>query len=113
MNDAMIMTTPQAVLTIAVVVAATLLTRFLPYIAFPEGRKIPKYVLYLGKVLAPAVFGLLVVSCLRKTDFFAAPHGLPEIISVLAVILLYRLRHDMALPLIGGTACYMILIRVM
>lgn len=113
MNDAMSMTTAQAVITIAVVVAATLLTRFLPYIVFPRGRKIPDYILYLGKVLAPAVFGLLVVYCLRKTDIAAAPHGLPEAVSVAAVILLYKWRHNMVAPLIGGTACYMILIRLM
>ncbi|MEE3480849.1 MAG: AzlD domain-containing protein [Lachnospiraceae bacterium] len=113
MNNAMIMTLPQAVLTIALVAAATLLTRFLPYIAFPEGKKIPKYVLYLGKVLAPAVFGLLVIYCLRNTDIVAAPHGLPELISLIAVVLLYKWRHDMVAPLIGGTVCYMILIRIM
>lgn len=113
MNDAMVMTTEQAVITIAVAVAATLFTRFLPYIVFPEGKRIPDFILYLGKVLAPAVFGLLVVYCLRKTDFAAAPHGLPEIISVAAVAFLYRWRHNMVAPLIGGTACYMLLIRIM
>lgn len=112
MNNAMIMTTPQAVLTIAVVVIATLLTRFLPYIAFPEGKKIPDFILYLGKVLAPAVFGLLVVYCLRKTDVLSSPHGLPELISLAAVILLYKWRYDMVAPLVGGTVCYMVLIRL-
>ena len=55
------MTSFQIFITIAAVVLGTVLTRFLPYICFPQGRKTPRYITYLGKVLAPAVFGLLVI----------------------------------------------------
>lgn len=103
----------QQFITIAVVVAATVLTRFLPYVLFPEGRKIPDFILYLGKVLAPAVFGMLVIYCLKNVDFAAGAHGLPELLSILAVILLYLWKKNMVVPLIGGTALYMVLIRVM
>jgi len=103
----------QQFITIAVVVAATVLTRFLPYVLFPEGRKIPDFILYLGKVLAPAVFGMLVIYCLKNVDFAAGAHGLPELLSILAVILLYLWKKSMVVPLIGGTALYMVLIRVM
>lgn len=41
--------------------AGTILTRFLPFLIFPEGRKIPGYVEYLGRVLPYAAMGLLVV----------------------------------------------------
>ncbi|MDO4614383.1 MAG: AzlD domain-containing protein, partial [Lachnospiraceae bacterium] len=69
------MTIQQIILTIIVVIAATMLTRFLPYLLFPQGRKTPDFVLYLGKVLAPAVFGLLVVYCFRNTGFTYGSHG--------------------------------------
>lgn len=107
------MTLSQQYITIAAVVAATVLTRFLPYILFPEGKKIPDFVLYMGKVLAPAVFGLLVVYCFKNVNVTSGLHGIPEAISVLAVILLYLWKRNMVVPLVGGTALYMILIRLM
>ena len=63
------MTLTQQIITVAVVIAATVFTRFIPYIAFPEGKKIPDFVHYLGKYLAPAVFGMLVVYCFKNVSF--------------------------------------------
>ena len=40
----MTMTFPQAVLTIAMVVLGTVITRFLPFILFPASRPIPAYI---------------------------------------------------------------------
>lgn len=107
------MTIFQIAITIILVVAATMLTRFLPYIIFREGKKIPGAVKYLGKVLAPAVFGLLIIYCLRNVSFSSGNHGIPEMISIAAVVALYQIRHDMLVPMAGGTVLYMILIRVM
>lgn len=106
------MSVSQQFITIAVVIAATVLTRFLPYIAFPEGKKIPPFILYMGKVLAPAVFGLLVIYCLKNVDFTGGSRGIPELLSVLATILLYLWKRNMVVPIVGGTACYMILVRL-
>lgn len=64
----MTMTLTQQAITILMVVLGTLITRFLPFIVFPAGKPTPKYIQYLGKVLPSAVFGLLVVYCLRNTD---------------------------------------------
>ena len=57
----MTMTLTQQAVTIAMVVAGTMLTRFLPFLLFPAGKPTPKFVKYLGKVLPAAVFGLLIV----------------------------------------------------
>ena len=70
------MTAVQEIVTIIVVVAGTMLTRFLPFIIFPEGKKPPAYISYLGTVLPYAVIGLLVVYCLTRINrksFFAFP----------------------------------------
>lgn len=53
------MTLLQQIITIAMVVLGTAITRFLPFIVFPADKPVPKYVQYLGKVLPSAVFGLL------------------------------------------------------
>ena len=106
------MTVSQQIITIAMVVLGTALTRFLPFLLFPAGRSTPKYVQYLGKALPAAVFGLLVVYSLRKTDLFSAPHGLPELISVALVVLLHLWKRQMLLSIAGGTVCYMLLVQL-
>lgn len=100
----------QQFITIGVAVLGTVLTRFLPYILFPEGKKIPRVINYLGKVLAPSVFGLLVIYCLRNVNFAGAHHGLPELISIAVVIALFIWKRGMILPMAGGTVCYMLLV---
>jgi len=52
------------IIIIAVTVGA-MFTRFLPFIAFPQGRELPPFVAYLGKLLPAAMAGLLVVYCFR------------------------------------------------
>ena len=52
------MTLTQRILTIAVIVLGTMLTRFLPFLLFPAGKPTPKAVHYLGSVLPGAVLGL-------------------------------------------------------
>jgi hypothetical protein len=49
------MTTAQQLITILVVAAGTMLTRFLPFLLFPAGKPTPKYIRYLGNVLPAAV----------------------------------------------------------
>ena len=48
------MTLTEQIITIAMVVLGTVLTRFLPFLLFPAGKATPKYIQYLGKVLPPA-----------------------------------------------------------
>lgn len=67
------MTITQQIITIGLCVAGTMLTRFLPFAIFNEKRTTPVFVQYLGKFLPPAVFGMLVVYCLRNVDIVSAP----------------------------------------
>lgn len=104
------MTLWQQVLTIAAVVLGTMTTRFLPFLLFPEGRQPPPFVRYLGTVLPAAVMGLLVIFCL-KDAVFTAWHGLPEILAILAVVLLHRWKKNIFLSIAGGTILYMVLVQ--
>ena len=112
----MIMTTTQAVITVAIVVAGTIFTRFISYIAFPGGKQIPSFILYLGEVLGPAVFGLLVVYCFRNTDFLTSfanggTHGIPEIAGLLVTSGIFCKTRNMMLSMAAGTAIYMFLVQ--
>ena len=86
---------------------------FLPFAIFNEKRPTPAFVQYLGKFLPPAVFGMLVVYCLRNVDIVSAPHGLPEFISVIVTGALHIWKRQMLLSIVGGNICYMLLIHMM
>ncbi|HAX50330.1 branched-chain amino acid transporter permease [Muricomes intestini] len=101
-----------SLLIIVAVAAVTLSTRALPFLVFPKGKPIPKTVEYLGKVLAPAVIGLLVVYCLRDTSVMSSSHGIPEALAVLTVIVLHVWKRNNLLSIGVGTVLYMFLIQV-
>ncbi len=105
------MTLTQRIITIAVIVLATMLTRFLPFLLFPAGKPTPKYLQYLGKVLPAAVFGLLVVYCLKNVDILSGSHGIPEAIAIAAVVGLHLWKKQMLLSIAGGTILYMLLVQ--
>lgn len=83
------MTLTEQIITIGMVVLGTALTRFLPFLLFPAGKPTPRYIQYLGKVLPSAVFGLLVVYCLKNVSLFAGSRGIPELISIAVVAALH------------------------
>ena len=105
------MTTSQQIITVAAVVLATMLTRFLPFLLFPAEKPTPKYIQYLGRVLPGAVFGLLIVYCLKDVSVFSGSHGIPELISIGVVAGLHLWKRQMLLSIAGGTVCYMLLVQ--
>lgn len=94
------------------VVLGTMMTRFLPFLLFPADKPTPKYVQYLGKVLPAAVFGLLVIYCLKDVNIFTGSHGIPELIAIRVVVLLHLWKKQMLLSIAGGTICYMLLVQL-
>ena len=104
------MTVAQSALTILAVVAATMLTRFLPFLILPEDKTPPAAVTYLGTVLPYAVIGLLVVYCL-KDAVFTSWHGLPELIAIVFIVALHKWKKNTLLSIAGGTILYMILVQ--
>lgn len=109
----MTMTLTQQIITIAVVVLGTMITRFLPFLIFGAKRKTPNWVQYLGTVLPAAALGLLVIYSLKDVQLLSAPYGLPELLSVAVVAILHLWRRNMFLSIVGGTACYMLLLRLL
>ncbi len=106
------MTTTQMVVTLALVMAGTVVTRFLPFAVFPAGRETPAFVRYLGQVLPAAALGLLVVYCYKGLDLTGPTHGLPELIAGAVVVVLQRWRRNMFLSIVAGTVLYLVLLRV-
>ena len=104
--------TPLQTLGIILAVAAgTQLTRWLPFWLFPEKKQPPAVVAYLGKVLPPAMMGLLVVYCFKNVFWLSGSHGAPELLAVAAVVILHLWKKNVLLSIAGGTALYMILVQ--
>ena len=105
------MTLTEQIITIGMVVLGTIITRFLPFLLFPAGKPVPKYVQYLGKALPSAIFGLLVIYCLKNVDLMQGSHGIPELLSLAAVAALHLWKRQMLLSIAGGTVFYMALVQ--
>ena len=105
------MTLTQQIITIALCVLGTQLTRFVPFLIFNEQRKTPSFVQYLGKVLPGAIFSMLVVYCLRSVSFRRYSYGLPELIGIFITAGLHLWKRNMLLSIAAGTITYMLLIR--
>jgi branched-subunit amino acid transport protein AzlD len=106
------MTAVQQLVTILVVAAGTVLTRSLPFLLFPAGKPTPKYIQYLGKVLPAAVFGMLVVYCLKNVSFLSGSHGIPELAAIAVTVMIHKWKRQMLLSIAAGTVCYMLLIQL-
>ena len=106
------MTLMQQIITIALCGLATMLTRFLPFILFPAGKQTPRYVQYLGRVLPGAIFGMLVVYCLRNVSILTGTHGIPELIAIVVAVALHLWKKQMLLSIAGGTVTYMLLVQL-
>lgn len=123
------LTTGQAIASIAVMAIVTFLTRALPFLLFDRGESPPKIVLYLGRVLPPAVIAMLIIYCLRNpsvavpADLTATMSGwlasvvsffvgwAPQLIAGAVVVVLHVWKRNNLLSIFGGTILYMILIQ--
>ena len=105
------LTASQTFWTIASITLATMLTLFFPFLIFRKHT--PKVVSELGRILPPAMMGFLVLYCFKSVSFLAAPYGLPEMLAVAVVIALQLWKSNSLLSIGGGTALYMVLIRVL
>lgn len=106
------LTTAQAIASIAVMAVVTFLTRVLPFLLFDRGESPPKLVLYLGRVLPPAVIAMLIVYCYKGVSFTAAANWAPAFIAGIAVVILHLWKKNNMLSIVGGTILYMVLVQV-
>ena len=105
------LSTGAAIAAIAVMAIVTFLTRVLPFLLFDRGESPPKLVLYLGRVLHPAIIAMLIVYCLRGVSF-ATPGGwVPQLLCVAVVVALHLWKHNNLLSIFGGTVLYMVLVQ--
>ena len=105
------LTVIQTLIIILAIAVGTQISRWLPFLAFSGKKETPAFVKYLGRVLPPALMGLLVVYCFKNTPIFTGSHGLPELIAALFVVLSYEWKENLLLSVGGGTVAYRLLVQ--
>lgn len=106
------LTNNQAIVILFCVAIGTAITRFLPFLLFPENREQPPVISYLSTTIPAAMMGLLVVYCLRNTELLTWPHGLPELIAAGVTAALHLWKRNLILSIAVGTALYMLLVQL-
>ena len=106
------MTTTQALLTVFICAAVTVLTRAAAFLLFPAGRQAPAFITWMSGQLPRAVMAMLLVYCLKDVRFAAVPQWLPTLAACAVTALLHLWKRQMMLSIAGGTALYMLLIRL-
>lgn len=96
---------------IIVMALVTMLLRYLPFIIFDHGDRLPKSISYLGRVLPPAIMSMLLVYCLRNINLTEGNHGFPELLCVGVAILLHNWKRNTLLSIGISTLLYMLLIQ--
>ena len=97
----------KSIILIAAMSIGTILLRFLPFLIIR--KETPPYIAYLGRVLPPAIIGMLVIYCLKDVNCTAAPFGLPELNASVCVVGLQVWRRNSLLSILAGTILYMFL----
>jgi len=103
----------QALLTVLIAAAVTLATRAVSFLLFPAGKQAPAFIIWLSAQLPRAVMAMLLVYCLKDMTFSYASGWLPALLGVAATALLHLWKRQMMISIVGGTALYMTLIRLM
>lgn len=101
----------QQIITIAIVAVCTFLTRLFPFVLFGRKGEPSPMIRFLGKALPPAVMSILIVYCLKNVEFLLPQSVLPQLLSILAVVLLHLWKRNNLLSIGLGTVLYMFLIQ--
>ena len=104
--------TIHSLIIVAMVALATQITRWTPFLLFSGDKKLPKVVEDLGRLLPPAMMGLLVVYCFKNVSWLSGSHGAPEAIALLVTVALHKWKHETLLSVAGGTLCYVLLVQL-
>jgi branched-subunit amino acid transport protein AzlD len=98
---------------VAVACLITYFTRAFPFLLYSGKRHPSSMVLYLGRVLPPAIMAVLVVYCLKDVRWIAPPFGLPETLCCALVLGVQQWRRNAMLSIALGTVAYMVWIQVL
>lgn len=104
------MTKSEQLITIILISISVIITRFLPFLVFPEGKELPKYIKFLSKTLPLSLTSFLVVFCLKDAISYKY-HSMPEILSIIFIIIIHKIKKNTLISIGAGVVLYMILVQ--
>ena len=99
-------------ITILVCALCTQVTRWLPFLLFGGKKEVPGLVRYLGTILPAAIMAVLVVYCLKGLPAAGGMEAAFQLGALAVTAALHLWRRNTLLSIFGGTAVYMLLIRL-
>lgn len=96
---------------ILVLAIVTFFTRYLPFVLFPSNKTTPRFIIFLGQYLPPAIIGMLIVYCFKDIQLAKQPYFFPELIAAIFVVIIHKYKHNLLYSIAGGTILYMLLIQ--
>jgi branched-subunit amino acid transport protein AzlD len=90
--------------------AITCFTRTFPFLLFKNKKEAPPSFKYFELNIPPVILLLLVVYCLKNVAWLKPPYGLPELVSISAVVTVHLLKRNALLSIFTGTALYVYLV---
>lgn len=100
------------ILAIMLMALVTYLIRLGPFLLFGKGKNTPKWVTYIGRVLPPAVMGMLIVYSLKTVKLLDMSSSLPVAIAIAVTSLLHLWKRNNLLSILCGTAIYMAMVQL-
>lgn len=101
---------PYLMAVIAVMTAATFLTRVLPFVILYKVADHP-LLQYLGRFLPPVLMVLLLLYSFKQEAIFSKDF-LPELTGLLIVLVLHLSLRNALISILGGTGCYMLILQL-
>ncbi|MCQ2797448.1 MAG: AzlD domain-containing protein [Bacilli bacterium] len=98
------------ILAIFIMSMVTIALRFSPIIFF-RGERIPKWLDYLGKVLPFVMMPILVMYCIKDTEWGYVGSLVPMLSGVSITAILHIYKKNTILSLISGMVVYIVLLR--
>ena len=106
------MSNAHMLITITLIALTTIALRFLPFWIFPPSKQPPALITYLGKVLPRAAIALLVVYALKDVSIVTSPHGIPELVAILVIVVVHVFKRNTLLSIATGTILYMMMVQL-
>jgi len=101
-----------ALLIVIICAGVTLMLRAMPFWFLGGKGGVPKLIEALGHTLPPAIMAALVVYCLKGVPYGTLADGMKQLAAAAVVVALHVWRRSTLLSIAGGTAVYMLLIRM-
>ncbi|TXJ30191.1 branched-chain amino acid transporter AzlD [Brachyspira aalborgi] len=105
------MNNKELLITALIIVFATVIIRFLPFIIIRKSIAERRYIKFLGDMMPYSMIALLIIYCLKEVNLIKYPYGIPELISIAIIIILHIIKRNVLISIGVGTVIYMILVQ--